>query len=795
MESFQNIQNEVLINCENSDIENEVLINCENSDIENSNIENSNIENEISESEPLIPVSGINMIDFPKDQVYFNQTQIKEIRNKIKMGNIDPNGKLEPTPDGMKIELKIHQKRMLYEMIIKENLDYRISSGINAFCIADKVGAGKSYEVLSLITKSPIVNNFGKNKLIYKPHTYSNYTTIKFKNNVQLKTNLIVVPHGIYNQWLNYIVKFTNLTYLGIGFNKDINKMDLDKIKEGEYNVILVKSTRYNDFMKKIYSKIPSIQNIRQYKDDVFCKKTKNNLFNIQKLSDDLYNNIKNSEFDDKFIDTVQLLKEYLLEFDIKSFKKQRNKQGSYSPMRVLTYKGPLFERVFIDEANSIKIPRCLHAYGKYNWFITSSVDDLLVPGGKKNYYSNKILINGIKGSGFIKETFMHNMDTRKYGSIQNMFLKNKDDFIIESFQLPEPLFTKFECYTPPELTALQGVGMPEVIHALNAGDIESAIEYVGCEVKDNKTIVEVVLLSLNNEVKQRITTLENKNSNIENVTIEIDEILNKIQNCKNKINEYSEIGDKHQTSLEQELLNNLNLKKKTLQGKKSSIKISIKNHTEKIKDLKFKAESLTNRISNVETKSCPVCMQLVTNACMTHCCNNIFCFQCLAMSCNYNNTCPLCRSNINMKEIIAISDNKVTDKKKIEKKLPTKLENLINIIKNNPCGKFLVFSEFNNSFNKIQLELEKNNIIYSKLSGSSGRISNIINSFSKNTIKVLLLNAKHYGSGLNLQMTTDIILFHRMSNDLEKQIIGRGQRFGRTSRLNVNYLCYENEI
>ena len=43
--------------------------------------------------------------------------------------------------------------------------------------------------------------------------------------------------------------------------------------------------------------------------------------------------------------------------------------------------------------------------------------------------------------------------------------------------------------------------------------------------------------------------------------------------------------------------------------------------------------------------------------------------------------------------------------------------------------------------------------------------------------------------------MTTDIVLYHRMNSDLEKQIIGRGQRVGRTSPLIINYLCYENEV
>lgn len=740
------------------------------------------------------PKSGIKFIDIQNEQTYFDMSLVKSIRKNIKKGNIIPDGEMEPTPDGIKIELKVHQKRMLHEMLVKESLNYRISSRINAFCIADKVGAGKSYEVLSLITKNPIVNNFGNNKLIYKPHIYSDYTTLEFANTIELKTNLIVVPHGIYNQWLNYIVKFTNLTYIGIGFKRDISKINYDEIKDGKYNIILVKSTRYNDLLNDIYKSFPKVSNCITYKDDLFDEKMRENIFNIKIFADDVYKNISNNEFDDNFLNNIQNLKNNLEKFNMKNFKEQRIKQGLYTPNYILKYSGPIFERVFIDEANSIKIPKCQYAYGKYNWFITSSVEDLLVPTGKKNYYSNKILINGIKGSGFIKETFLHNMDTRKYGSIQDMFLKNRDDFVVESFQLPEPIFTKHSCYTPPEITALQNVGMPEVIHALNAGDVKSAINQVGCQVKDNESIVELVLTNINEELIGRKTVLETKKIKLESCIIEINQIKSDMDDYKQQMNEENISNTEYNFYQEQihillESLTNVN-------NKKSSIKASIKNYDKKIKDLESKATSLTERISNIESKSCPVCMQIVSNACMTPCCKNIFCFQCLALSCNYNNnTCPLCRTKINMKNVTAISTDVLETNDIDNVKLPTKLENLIKIINDNPGGRFLVFSEFDNSFNNIEIELKKNNISFSKLSGSSGRVTNIIKDFSQNQIQVLLLNAKNYGSGLNLQMTTHIILFHRMSNDLEKQIIGRGQRLGRTTRLSVNYLCYENEM
>jgi SNF2 family DNA or RNA helicase len=57
-----------------------------------------------------------------------------------------------------------------------------------------------------------------------------------------------------------------------------------------------------------------------------------------------------------------------------------------------------------------------------------------------------------------------------------------------------------------------------------------------------------------------------------------------------------------------------------------------------------------------------------------------------------------------------------------------------------------------------------------------------------------VLLNAKYFGAGLNLQFTDEIIIYHRMSKDLETQVIGRAQRLGRTESLKINYLCYDNE-
>jgi SNF2 family DNA or RNA helicase len=129
-----------------------------------------------------------------------------------------------------------------------------------------------------------------------------------------------------------------------------------------------------------------------------------------------------------------------------------------------------------------------------------------------------------------------------------------------------------------------------------------------------------------------------------------------------------------------------------------------------------------------------------------------------------------------------------------VENKLKDKIVNLIEIIKGNKKGKFLVFSAYDETFNDIIKEFDKANITHSTILGAVTHINNVINDFTSGKINVVMMNAKHYGSGLNLQMATDIILYHEMPKELETQVIGRAQRLGRTDSLVVHYLLHENE-
>ena len=126
--------------------------------------------------------------------------------------------------------------------------------------------------------------------------------------------------------------------------------------------------------------------------------------------------------------------------------------------------------------------------------------------------------------------------------------------------------------------------------------------------------------------------------------------------------------------------------------------------------------------------------------------------------------------------------DSVKKDVKKI-RKLISKIDNLKIIIKKagkNPRFKMLIFSDYTNSFNDIENILVKYNIIYSKVMGHMGSVSKILDSYksyNEDSINVLLLNANYCKSGINLENTTDIVLYHSMKQDKTTQVIGRGQR------------------
>ena len=736
-------------------------------------------------------------------------------------GTISPSGPILDTPEKIKLELKPHQKRTLYEMVSHENPEYRYTSGFNVNFLCDNVGSGKSLCILALIANKPKAHF--KNHVYYSSkknyqnnsHWYGNnydiqYTLKPDDKALELNTNLIVVPHNIFLQWKDYINQHTTLKALFISGKKvysDFCKSKKNIIDECNKNdIILVKSTMYKKLYNLLNEKLldgyaPNIDGI-YHNEEVKTDRASAMRLKMRTLK---------AQYNVCYKNFVQLLEKNSSPEEIETLKKDYifirdslnnlltnydwNKIGQHHEKKIPEYEhrisGYYFQRVVVDEVDSITIPRFPYIYSKQIWYISSSINNIIYPYGRKIYNHStgtyKVISSGISGTGFLKDIIVSIFRNMSYntnirlGVFRGLFtiVRNNNNFIQHSIHIPEPIVNFLKCFTPPHIHIIKHAIDKEALKAFNAGDHKKAIEILGCKGGTEKDLIDQITKKLKDKQKILKDKISIKTTYQELCSQKITSIKTLLENPDLDI---------LTTSLYQ---NELDENKKNVKN----CKLVIKNSKDQIISLTQKIKGIEERLGNVGEKQCPICYCPFEKPGVTPCCNNIFCIECITMALSTSKACPLCRKNIKIQDVnLIINTPQETNSVKAERKLLTKLENLVKILKDKPAKRFMIFSEFDESLRQIKSELEKIDIVYSNIKGASASIKNIITKFKDGEFRVLLLNAKHFGAGLNLQFTDEIIIFHRMSKDLECQVIGRAQRLGRTDPLKINYLCYDNE-
>ncbi len=389
------------------------------------------------------------------------------------------------------------------------------------------------------------------------------------------------------------------------------------------------------------------------------------------------------------------------------------------------------WNRFIIDEADTIKLPTEMSGMFKFLWLITGTPTGL--------FYADRT---------FISKLFRQNSDI----GIEKCFVfKNDEKFIEQSIVLPHPKRLKIKCITPSELKIIKDVIPGHVLQMINAGNSDQAIKELNCNVDTNENIIQVI-------TKKFLESIGNKK-------IELEAEEKKI----------------YPPSAQQEH-----------EKKISLIQNQIKKLEEKIEDIKKK-------IYEMNDEFCPVCMGEISNPAIVSCCNSCYCFECLAVALGELKTskCPKCSHYLKSDEINIISSEKKQSEIEVKSnkyELKDKMDVLVDLINNKPDGSFMVFANYAETFNKIRTKLEDIKVPYHILKGQASVVKNFIEDFKNKKVRVLMLNAEFFGAGMNLQMTTDLVMFHRFKPEMEEQIIGRAQRLGRKDPLNVYYLLHDNE-
>jgi RNA polymerase subunit RPABC4/transcription elongation factor Spt4 len=373
---------------------------------------------------------------------------------------------------------------------------------------------------------------------------------------------------------------------------------------------------------------------------------------------------------------------------------------------------------------------------------------------------------NGISYSKkkYIKDIFGKNISWLP----EFLTVKNKNEYIDISLNLPKPNRITIRCKTPYEVSLLVDHIPSHVMNMINAGNSDEAIRIMNCHMDTTNNIFTII--SNNYEIA------------IKNKEIEL-AAEKKKKYAKNMI---MNIKHEHQKR--------------------------VKRLETVIARLKSKLTAMRKSLYDANDELCPVCMSEFNKPTLVDCCAHKYCFECLTITMNKtHNKCPVCQTLLTKNRMHIVNDdedyditnkmkkyNDITDKMKKDndRVKRDKIEELFDIVSynNKQNCRYLVFADYDETFKKIEKVFIQNKIKYGILKGSGAKIKSTLEDFQNGIINVIMLNAKNFGAGMNLQCATDIIMYHRFTSEMEEQIIARGQRLGRKDVLNVYYLVHDNE-
>ena len=726
------------------------------------------------------------------------------------MNLLNENSSIYEQPNDINIVLKKHQLAMLNKAL---EIEEKYKMGV----MRDKPGSGKTYVILAFINELRKKNKSDKKKV-----------------------NVIIVPHNIYFQWIYSIEKLTeDLTY--IKFVEYEHLLNLYNHPEDLYekDIILVSSSYYNVLAS-------TMNNLKLNVDRLFIDEIDNvaNLinqsFNTQFImfisaSFDVKNN--NGYFSKQLLETD--LEQMTILCDENFVDKQLNLDDPI-------YEKYVCSNIYVDKVldgllDSDEIKNVNACYFKvndkhYDQKIASNEVNLINLIFNENNHLIKSFTNQLDDIN--KNIIFYKEKKEKRNEYIEDFNKNMSG-ISKVFNLKkiiidfmENFMDYFDFYIHPKVD-FEYRDMYDILVEKRRNNTKEFRIYLN-NLMDS--IYHFYQLKINNQEngvnEENIYVLLNVyqllNNLIKNRPNEINKLfedLNKLKeehklnkNCLKLIDEMTDF-DLYVVEFT-DVLNNLKIVLKcdqlidNLEKNKKEI-IGYKNHYE------LKKEQLVEKLKN--NNMCPICydsLEYENKIYLSDCCTQKICQDCLE---NWvikmkKSNCIYCNSEDKklIDYLILNKENKIEEEDKeinqesIHQKKETKLnddyieyhyskmhflENYIIKLKNKN-EKILLFSDFSNVFNNIQIICEKNNILYEDLEkGNMQDIEKAVMNYKYGNAKILLANSSLFSCGMNLENSTHVIFVHKIEDTLLEQVLGRAQRLGRTSTLKVLSLEYTNEI
>ncbi|GLC54545.1 hypothetical protein PLESTB_000878200 [Pleodorina starrii] len=395
---------------------------------------------------------------------------------------------------------------------------------------------------------------------------------------------------------------------------------------------------------------------------------------------------------------------------------------------------GMRIKRLVLDEVDSLSLHCNTPIDALFTWFVTASYGNLLHPRGifvpSMRHGQYNVRASGLRHRGLIYSLFTdlnHNL-TRDL--VKLLVVRNSDDFVKKAMMVPAMEQHVIRCRTPHSIRVLNGLANSDVIDRLNAGDVRSA----------------VALLNPANRVA----------SEEDIISVVIDNYVKQLHNLDLKI-KYTECAEYEGEVHRHEELERLHIKRD---------------------DTSSRIDAIRNRVHGC--RMCCICHdEDIKHKAVVPCCQNTYCFKCISRWVSTEPNCPMCKhSPLGINDLIVVID-KACDRGVLPAPAPIsdvndKVDNLHGIVTSKlpKDVRVLIFSCYDYSFTPLATMLDKLGMRHAPLKGNGAQINAIMRRFHSGECPVLMINPTNYGSGLNMQCTTDIIMFHRFDDEITRQAI-----------------------
>lgn len=386
------------------------------------------------------------------------------------------------------------------------------------------------------------------------------------------------------------------------------------------------------------------------------------------------------------------------------------------------------WKRFIYDEPGVTHIPSMKPVNAGIYWFITATSDELYLTAGRRGY-----------GSHFLHSIFRN----LNYETVNMLTIKNSEDEIRSSFQMPETIFRYHKCLNPYLLRVVKNHISNDINVMIQAGNIKGALEALGGGGGDGNII--------------DIVTRRKKGD------LEIAEF-----------------------------------KEKYYQQRLPNYETEYERWNSRVQLLKKEIAELEERYKNIRAEDCCICYNNLQNPVLLPDCQHLFCGVCILEWYKTKTTCPLCRTDGQLSNLIYVSGGEgelpkehPQDTKEHPQEILSKPKTIVNLIQNSNRGKFIIFSDYDETFTQLKTLFLEEGINWIELTGTSSTKNKKLKSFKEGDTSVIFLNSRVNCAGINLEECTDIIVYHDMDYSTQTQIIGRANRIGRRHNLTIHKFQY----